>query len=394
MNKSIVLALSVCLCSLSVIAQTNDIDKVLREIEQNNKSLQTHAALIESKRLELKAGNNLPDPQATAYYLPFGTHTSGDYTEFQISQSFEFPSVYAVRKGLIEQQVEALKLEYAVLRQELLLPAKQHCLELIYLNKKIAVEQLRVQQANQVFEQIRELFEKEQVGILELNKAKIAWMQEQFTIQQIENDKHNLLLLLQKLNGGNEVLFDQSSYSGSLNSYSLDSIWQDKKTNDPAVKILERKQEVALQQIKLSKNKALPNLTAGFNHQGVSGETFSGFYGGLSIPLWNNRNKIKAARSQYRYQQTFTDAYVLEIYSNFQKQFNEYQLLLGKFKEYQSTLSGLHSDALLLEAYQLGEISFIEYYTELQFYRQAFNTLLQMEKELNQLIAELLKHQL
>ena len=51
---------------------------------------------------------------------------------------------------------------------------------------------------------------------------------------------------------------------------------------DPELKILLDQEKVAKQQIKLSKNKSLPNLTAGYNYQGVSGSTYSGIYGGVS----------------------------------------------------------------------------------------------------------------
>lgn len=394
MLKNIVSAICGCLLSIGLFAQTNGIDRVLREIGQNNKGLKAYQSFIESRQLEYKTSNNLPDPQFSAYYLPFGTHATSDYSEFQISQSFEFPTVYAARGRWIDRQGEQLQLEYAKLRQKVLLPAKKYCLELIFLKNREEVEQLRVRQARQVFDQVQELYENGQVGVLELNKAKIAWMQDQFVVEQIENERHNILLSLQKLNGGQPVFFDQAVFADNLQVAPLDSIWQQKTANDPALIALKGNEAVSLQQINLERNKVLPSLTAGFNYQGVREENFAGVYGGISIPLWNSRNKVKAAEAQYQYQQSYTDAITTELYANFQRQYNRYQLMLRKFREYQSTMDGLNSEGLLLEAYQLGEISFMEYYVELQFYRQAYDRMLQMEKELNQLKAELLTHQL
>jgi hypothetical protein len=57
-------------------------------------------------------------------------------------------------------------------------------------------------------------------------------------------------------------------------------------------------------------------------------------------------------------------------------------------------MKSLDSESLLLKAFTLGELSFMEYYLELQFYRIALDKMLQMEKELKMLQAELLKHQL
>ena len=394
MFKKTVFAFSVCLLSFAVNAQTNDITRVLQKIENNNKDLQAYASLIESKQLELKAGNNLPDPQAGAYYLPWGEHNTGNYSEFQVTQSFEFPTVYGVRSSLIKKQQGQKELEYASKRQAVLLPAKKAILELVFLNKRMTIEQTRVVQAKKVVDQIQELFNEGNVGVLEVNKAKIVWMQEQFKVEQIVTSRKNILLLLQNMNGGAEVTLNQPDFVESLHLAQMDSIWQNRQMADPLVKIMKLQEEVALQQIKLSKNESLPNLTAGFNYQGVSGSNYSGVYGGLSIPLWSNRHKVKAAESKYQYQQSYSNVQLLTAYVGFQKQYNDYQIMLSKFKEYQRTLTGLNSDALLLQSYELGEISYLTYYMELQFYRTAFDAMLEMEKQLHQLKADILKHQL
>ncbi len=394
MLKHIVFALSGCLFSAVGFAQTNPIDQALREIEQNNKELKAFQSFIESRKLDLKSENNLPDPQVAAFYLPFGEHNTGDYSEFQVSQSFEFPTVYTARSKWIDKQTEQLQLEYQQLRQEILLPAKKNCLELVSLTKRIEVEQLRVAQAQQVFDQVKELFEKEQVGILELNKAKIAWMQDQFQVEQIENQIQNVLLSLQKLNGGEPIRFEQSEFFDDLIVAPSDSLWGQIRSKDPAIKALDANEAVAMQQVQVQKNKLLPNLTGGFNYQGVMGNNYYGVYGGVSIPLWNSRNKIKAAKAQYQYQQSNTKALTTERHSNFLEQYNQYDLMLRKYREYTSTLEGLNSENLLLQAYQLGQISFMEYYVELQFYRHAYDKMLEIEKELHQLKVELLRHQL
>lgn len=394
MLKQIVIALGGCLFALGGFAQSTQIDQVLQEIEQNNKELKAFQSLMESRKLDLKSGNNLPDPQVAAFYLPFGEHNKGDYSEFQVSQSFEFPTVYAARSKWIDKQSDQLQLEYDQRRQGILLPAKKFCLKLISLTKRKEVELLRVEQAQQVFDQVQELFEKEQVGILELNKAKIAWMQEQFQVEQIENEIQNVQLSLQKLNGGELIRFEQSEFSDELTVAPSDSIWQQIKSIDPVIKALKGGEEVAMQQVQVQKNQLLPNLTAGFNHQGVLGNNYSGVYGGISIPLWNSRNKVKAAKAQYQYRQSNTEAVTTERHSNFMEQYNQYDLMLRKYREYTTTLEGLNSENLLLEAYQLGQISFMDYYVELQFYRQAYDKMLEIEKELHQLKAEILKHQL
>ena len=144
----------------------------------------------------------------------------------------------------------------------------------------------------------------------------------------------------------------------------------------------------------MEKNKALPNLALGYNYQGISGNNNSGFYVGISLPLWSSKNKVKAAKADYKYLQSNTQVITTSFYAQFQESYNRHELMLEKFNEYQTSMGNLNSEQLLFKAYMLGEYSFMDYYVELQFYRNASDKMLQMEKQLQLLQAELLKHQL
>jgi outer membrane protein TolC len=394
MYRNIVSVICGCLLTFGVFAQNAQEETLLKQIEQNNKQLQAYQSYIVSRQLSNKTENNLPDPQVSAFYLPFGEHATGDYSEYQVSQSFDFPTVYAARGEQIEMQKKLLELEYAQLRQEVLLVAKNQLLELHYLKQKKELVRIRAEQAMEVYDQIQKLFDAEQVGILELNKAKVAWLQDQFEVEQLEIEMQNVLLILQKLNGGERVEVNEIDLILAPDIAPIEIIWEEKLLRDAEIKLLENREVLALQQIKLEKNKVLPDISIGYNYQGVNSETYSGFMGGLSIPLWNSKNKVKAAKANYEYEQSNTVALTAEHYTEFQERYNQYILLQKKFKEYQETLGNLNTEELLYKAYNLGEISYMEYYLELQFYRTAYNKLLEMQKELFQLKAELLKHQL
>jgi outer membrane protein TolC len=394
MNKYIVFAICGCLFFVTGFSQTKSVEELLNEIEQNNIELKGYQAFIESQQLENKSTNNLPDPQLSGFYLPFGDNATGDYTEYQISQSFEFPSVYGARGKWNESKSEQLASAYSTKRQEVLLQAKGILLGLAFLQKQKTIETERRTQSKQVFDQIQELFDKEQVGILDLNKAKIAWIQEQFVVEQIESDIQIQLSKLKTLNGGNPIDGTSSQIVLPAEIGTIEILWQEKLTTDPRLQELKANEEASLQKIKLEKNKVLPNLALGYNYQGVSGSNYSGFYGGVSIPLWSSKNKVKAAEANYEYQQSNTQVITTSLYAQFQETYNRYELMFEKYNEYQTTMGNLDSEQLLFKAYQLGEYSFMDYYLELQFYRTAKDKMLQMEKDLQLLQAQILKHQL
>lgn len=394
MNKYIVSAICGCLFLVNGFSQTKNVEELLNEIEQNNIELKGYQTFIESQQLENKSTNNLPDPQLSGYYLPFGDNATGDYTEYQISQAFEFPSVYGARGKWNETKSQQLASVYSTKRQEVLLQAKCILLELAFLQKQKAIETERRTLSKQIFDQIQELFDKEQVGILDLNKAKIAWIQDQFKVQQIESEIQIQMSKLKTLNGGNPIEGISSQIVLSSEIGTIENLWQVKLTADPRFQELKANEDVARQKIKLEINKVLPDLALGYNYQGESGSNYSGFYGGVSIPLWSSKNKVKAAEANYEYQQSNTEVITASLYAQFQESYNRYEMMLEKFNEYQTTMGNLDSEQLLFKAYQLGEYSFMDYYLELQFNRTAKDKMLEMEKDLHLLQAQLLKHQL
>jgi cobalt-zinc-cadmium efflux system outer membrane protein len=394
MKKYIVSAICGCLFFVSGFSQNKNIGELLNEIEQNNTELKGYQSFIESQQLENKSTNNLPDPQLSGYYLPFGDNATGNYTEYEISQSFEFPTVYGSRSKWNGLKSMQLQTSYAKKRQEVLLEAKTVLIELAFLQKQKTIEAERRAQNKRVFNQVEELYDKEQVGILDLNKAKIAWIQEQFVVEQIESEILILLSKLRTLNGGNAIDGFTAGIDLPIEVAEVETLWQERLTSDPSLQGLKAAETASLQKVKLEKNKVLPDIALGYNYQGISTGHYSGFYGGISIPLWNSKNKVKAAEADYEYQQSNTQVITASLYAQFQETYNRYELMLEKYNEYLTTMGNLNSEQLLFKAYRLGEYSFMDYYVELQFYRNASDKMLQMEKEIQLLQAQLLKHQL
>ena len=394
MKKYIVSAICGCLFFVSGFSQNKNIGELLNEIEQNNTELKGYQSFIESQQLENKSTNNLPDPQLSGYYLPFGDNATGNYTEYEISQSFEFPTVYGSRSKWNGLKSMQLQTSYAKKRQEVLLEAKTVLIELAFLQKQKTIEAERRAQNKRVFNQVEELYDKEQVGILDLNKAKIAWIQEQFVVEQIESEILILLSKLRTLNGGNAIDGCTAGIDLPIEVAEVETLWQERLTSDPSLQGLKAAETASLQKVKLEKNKVLPDIALGYNYQGISTGHYSGFYGGISIPLWNSKNKVKAAEADYEYQQSNTQVITASLYAQFQETYNRYELMLEKYNEYLTTMGNLNSEQLLFKAYRLGEYSFMDYYVELQFYRNASDKMLQMEKEIQLLQAQLLKHQL
>lgn len=358
MNRNIYSLVILLLLFTEVFAQENEMDKILNAVRLNNIELKTLQSFVKSEGLYIKSSNNLADPEIIAYYLPFGIHLPGDYSEYQISQAFEFPSVYSARSRLINQQQRQLRVQYEKAEQEILLNAKKHCLNIIYLTRKMQMEQERIQQAKSVFEMITILFNKGEVSRQELNQAKIGWLQNQFSYEKTAQYRSTVLIALQQLNGGNSITFNQHNYPEPLQLLNFDSIWSEKTLADPILKELEEEKLIARHTILLNKQMGLPDMVVGYNYQGVPGFDYSGIYGGMTIPIWNNKHRVKAAQAQYESLKLNGDEKTSRYKSEQQIKYSDFQFFLEKYTEYENTLEGLTHD--LLESYRDGEITYIQ----------------------------------
>ena len=379
---------------VGLYAQQPDIHQVLNTIEANNLELVAFKKYIATRSAELQSTTNLPNPEVEFDYLPGKPESAGTQKDLQIMQSFEFPTVYANRKQYNEKNIEQLELEYLSLRQSVLLAAQQLCLQLVNLQKKEELLATRHIQAQTVLEKSEQLYRAEQVGILDYNKARIAWLGLQFDLEQNQLAQDKVLKALTAYNGGMEVSLDTLIYDASLELPTADTLWQEKTEQSPEFKTLDARIALAEEFIDLKKSLAFPRLMGGYHYQAVLGQTYSGFRAGITLPLWESRNTVKSARFNYEYQLQKKESVLVSEYQTFLQDYNQYQLLLEKYQEYQNTLGTLNSEALLTQAFELGEISFMEYYQEVRFFRDAYDKMLDIEQELLLLKAELLKHQL
>ena len=98
MNKRFFIFSAAILAFAGMSAQTSGIDAVLQQIEANNKELQANSHLISSQKLENKTNNNLPDPTLSYAHLWDSKNSDETVGEMVISQSFDFPTLYATRR--------------------------------------------------------------------------------------------------------------------------------------------------------------------------------------------------------------------------------------------------------------------------------------------------------
>jgi outer membrane protein, heavy metal efflux system len=377
----------------SVFAQA-DVDSLIKQVERNNKSIQTNKKYWEAKQSEFETGLTPYDPQVEYDYLFGSPAGAGNQKDFSITQRLDFPTAYKRKKELSGQQIAQTNLQQQVYRQEILLEAKLLALRIIYLNKKGAELNRRLLNTQKLVTDYQKKLDKGDVIILDVNKAALQLLNIQQEVKLNENEKQVLLTKISELNGGLPVAINDTIYPFLPVTPQFEILDSTIEANDPIIKVYEQEKKILQQQIALQKAMNLPKIETGYHSQGILGQSYRGIHAGITIPLWENKNKLNSAKANLDYATSSAETHRLEHRLENRQYYDQLDVRLKMAQEYKELLSILNNTVLLNKALALGQITIIQYFYDESFYFTAYDKYLQAEWEYQQAVAKLYKFQL
>jgi outer membrane protein, heavy metal efflux system len=377
----------------TAIAQ-NTVDTVVKQVERNNKSIQSNKKYWQAKQAEFKTGLTPYDPQVEYDYLFGSPAGAGNQKDFSFTQRLDFPTVYKRKKDLSGQQIAQTNLQQQVYRQEILLEAKLLTLHVIYLNKKAAELSRRLVTTEKLVQDYQKKLDRGDVIILDVNKAKLQLLNIKSETALNENERQELLTKISELNGGIPVAIYDTLYPPIPIIPDFETLDSTIEANDPIIQLYDQEKEILQQQISVQKAMNLPKIETGYHSQGILGQSYRGFHAGITIPLWENKNKLNAARSNLDYSISNAETHRLEHRLENKRYFDQLDVRLRILQEYKELLLSLNNTGLLNKALALGQITIIQYFYDESFYFTAYEKYLQSEWQYQQAVARLHKYQL
>lgn len=374
-------------------AQAQDIASVLQQIEANNKELQALKESNEAAKMEVQTHNNLEDPSIE--YSPFfAKGVSGvASSEMVLRQGFDFPTLYYSRNRSGKLQQEALDMQQLAARREILLQAKNLCLDLIRLNKEQALLTERKKNADELLTFFEKRLNEGDATLIEVNKIKMERMSIQTEMSQNIAAHRTALQSLLAMNGNLPLSFSESSYPevASINSY--DALYDEVMLSDASLKAADATARTTTQEVGISKQNWLPKLEVAYRRNTSLSEASNGFLVGGSIPLFSNRKKVKIAKAQALSAQLQLENTRLQLTAQIQSQFNEMQQLKEALSVYDVQLME-NTLKMLKEAVLAGQLSIIEYYVEAEGVYRNMQAYLEVENQYQKVMATIYKNRL
>ena len=389
MKKQII---TIALC-IPMWMQAQSIDHVLQSIEQNNKELQSAMQLTKAQKMENRTANNLPDP--TVSYSSFYKNGAGPGhgTEFVASQGFDFPTQYITRKNQADLANEALSKEQLAVRRDILLKAKNLCLDLILLNQEKALMDIRKQNADELEALYAKRLEAGDANILEVNKIKMERMNVQTEVAQNHASHRTALQSLLAMNGNLPLEFAETNYPQVKEINDFHILRDEVIASDLDLQAMSYATKAAEKQVSVNKQDWLPKLEAGFRRNTDTEMSMNGFVVGGSIPLFSNRKKVQIAKAQALSAQLMQDDARLQVENNLMALFNEMQQLKEAMNAYDMPLLYKSLD-LLKQALKEGQISLIEYFVEAESVYKSLQARMQLENQYQKVMASIYKNEL
>jgi outer membrane protein, heavy metal efflux system len=389
--KRILLIMVTFLMCVNAFAQ-NSVKRVLAEVEKNNTGLAALQMQLDAQSISNKTGIYLPNPEFEYAWFAGNPEGIGNKTNISLRQQFDFPTAYLHKNRIANARNEQLLLEFENQRLELLLEARLICLELINANIKAQEIGKRLQHAERMANAIETMFDAGETNIIELNKAKLNFLDLQSQVERNEIMRQSLQNRLAGLNGGNQIqLADTTFYPISV-SEDFEQWYAQAAERNPVLNWLSQEIEISRKHEKLQKALSLPGFNAGYVSEMLTLEKFRGFAVGVSIPLWENKNIVKYAKAHTSALQSSEHDQKLQFYNQLKTLHTRAFSLNANHQEYERLIKSIDNTELLARAWEQGELSLTNYLLELSYYYHSVDNLLEMELELYQTLAGLNKY--
>lgn len=384
MNKKYCIALLPAALMASGAGAMTPQDAANAILSRNGERLQI-AVEQNAKDLETRTIANAPDPSIEGDYMwmPEGVDNRWNVA---IGYEFEWPGVYKSRRELGKAMREANAVDADAGIYEKYVEILKEIGTYLYAERRI--EMMRhIQLATDSLHSASVRATKGgQMSRLDLSKITLEQGRVNTLIANLEAEKSGSEGNLKTLNGG----YDCTALLNSIDrtwvmtpTHSLEEYLEEARTN-PQLKKAISELEVADRNIGVAKAEGLPGISVGYHHDFEDAMHFNGATLGVSIPLFSNRGKVKAAQAAKavaEYQVTVTTD---KVESEITALYDEVQLIDQALKVPMEVFATTDYNTLLLKAYRGGELSLTDYLQERSWFSEAHLDLLELQYQREQ----------
>lgn len=363
-NKMLCLLLTLTFVSL-VNAQNSSLQNFLQQVDTNNLTLKALRQKLQAEKIASRIGLTPPNPEAEIIYQWGSPVDIGNKTTISITQSFDFPTAFLYRGKIATYRSSLLEYDFRTRRTEILSNALKLYVDYVYHVALVNELTRQFRSAQVIANALRRKMEVGEIGIIPLTQAELK-LQEVFTsLKLAESSLKSIYSDLNSINGGIPASITDSVMVLSMLPETFESWIATAEQQNPEIQFLNAQVALGELQVKLSRSESLPSFHAGYASEKVAGEQFQGVVAGIKIPLWEKANTVRYAKANAKQLQLAAEDYLLSFRLRSKSLYDRARSLSDNINQLSSTLDKLDIEAKLTLALEKGEISVVDYYTEL-----------------------------
>jgi heavy metal efflux system protein len=355
--------------------QVISLDEAIRMALDSNQAVLSSSYAVEAQKALKKASWDLDKTSVDFQYGQFNSYSKDN--SFTISQAIEFPSVYVNQANLARSRVESSEWQLKNSMAETSTSVKQVYWQLAYLYSK---EKLLLYQDSLFsgFLRAAELRAKTgETNKLEMITARTQSLEVKNQLQQVNADISIAQRELQTILNSDRRLVPSDTMLRRINFVQVPD--SSALIKNPALGYVQQQVEISRFEKKLELSRMMPGFNIGYFSQtmlGVqeiegipqtfgSGDRFTGFQAGITIPLWlcPFTAKNKAAKINEDIARINAKYYTRALTGKYQALLDEYDKYLGSVDYYEQ--QALPEADIIIEqstlSYKAGAMDYLDY---------------------------------
>lgn len=369
------------------IAWGQNFSDILSQIEQNNPVLKALQAEASARAQEARTGLAPADPEIEAGYLWGKPSDTGNRVDLSVTQTFDFPTAYYWRRKVSDGNVDLAQLEYLAQRREVMLEAETLCIEMVFRNALQSLLSKRLEMARTIESAMSQKAALGDASHLDLNKAELNLLSARRSADENEVERDAVRSQLARLNGGVPISLDADCFMPAELPSDFETWYSD--VVSPEIRTLERREEVSQLGVKVEQAGWLPKFSVGYVSERIAGTVLQGVGVGVSIPLWENHGKVKAAKAVAEAAKSRLETERLQFECSMKTLYDRAVKLVALVKSYRESVEAADSMELLQKALSSGQLSLIDFIVEQEVWYDSAEEILASERDLQVLCAEL-----
>ncbi len=368
------------------------IETILESVSTHNNSIKSMQQEVAAAQTELSAENCLENPTFEFEYLWAEKQVpGGNKYGFSIMQGFDFPTLYSGRRKLINAQNSLGNSQVKLARQEVLLASRELCIKIVYLNKQIELVSEREKIAQSLVELYNQRLDAGDANQLEINKVEIERISQSTRLKMLISERDGAISSLIAYNGGNTLPVNAatlSQYPIIAMPTSLEAAVSQWQQTDATTQTLRNQQLMAESYSSVARQGWIPRFEIGYKQAYEVGDMFYGLAVGVSLPLFKTNNEVKTAKARALALSLQTQETQSQVTAEATQLYNEACALKAALDDYELLISQ-NNRILLLKALESGQISLLEYMSDIAQLNEAEENRLLIEYQYHSKLSQL-----